>query len=54
MAEAVEVDVKVDTDVTPVAPHAVIGEPQLVKHAFPSARILTPPIVVTAVATQAT
>lgn len=48
--EVVVVDVVVEADVTPVAPHLVIGAPQEVMHESPFACLLAPAIVVVTVA----
>jgi hypothetical protein len=48
------VEVMVDTDVVPVAPHLVIGASQAVVHPAFSSRLLAPPTVVVAIAVQCT
>jgi hypothetical protein len=52
--EVVVVEVMVDTDVVPVAPHLVIGASQAVVHPAFSSRLLAPPTVVVAIAVQCT
>jgi len=51
---AVDVEVIVDTDVTPVAPHFVMGASQTVVHAFLSSLLFGPLKVVVTIAVQRT